>query len=259
MPKHSLEGIKNWKRVLRELEEGKERAIFFKNGTWEVNLEVKKAILKAFKESPTVTYRDFFDKEDLLPREFTKEDAVRMVPRGSSIRKGSFVGKNVVIMPPSFVNVGAFIGEDTMIDSHVLVGSCAQIGKRVHLSAGVQIGGVLEPIGEKPVIIEDDVFVGAGSVIVEGVHVKKGAVIAPGVSLSKALVIFDATTGSFLEREAAVPENAVVVPGSRPCEKAKESGINLYCPVIIKYKDQKTQKKLKLESALRNDDNKRKK
>ncbi|MCH1429653.1 MAG: 2,3,4,5-tetrahydropyridine-2,6-dicarboxylate N-succinyltransferase [Chlamydiales bacterium] len=252
MPTNTLNQQKSWKTVLQDLEKGKRRAAFCKEGKWEVDISVKEAILSAFKESPTVRYRDFFDKADLLPREFDQEDAIRMVPRGTSIRKGSYIGKNVVIMPPSFVNVGVYVDEDTMIDSHVLVGSCAQIGKRVHLSAGVQIGGVLEPIGQKPVIIEDDAFIGAGATIVEGILVKKGAVIGPGVSLSKSLAIYDVTTGSFLDKGAPVPENAVVVPGSRPINQANEHGIQLYCPVIVKYKDAKTKDNLNLEASLRN-------
>jgi 2,3,4,5-tetrahydropyridine-2-carboxylate N-succinyltransferase len=177
-----------------------------------------------------------------------------MVPGGSSVRRGSHVAAGVIIMPPAYVNVGAFVDTGSMIDSHALVGSCAQIGKNVHLSAAVQIGGVLEPIGLAPVVIEDDCFVGAGSVIVEGVQVLKGAVIAPGVILSKGTPIYDAVNEKLIS-DGIIPEGAVVVPGSRPVNSklawAKENGLTLNCAIIVKYRDDKTDGSLQLEEFLR--------
>ncbi|MBC7397348.1 MAG: 2,3,4,5-tetrahydropyridine-2,6-dicarboxylate N-succinyltransferase, partial [Bdellovibrionales bacterium] len=181
------------------------------------------------------------------------EDKVRIVPGGSSVRRGAYIAKQVVVMPPSYINIGAFVDEGTMVDSHVLVGSCAQIGKRVHLSAGVQIGGVLEPIGQAPVIIEDDAFLGANVVVVEGIRVGKRAVLAPGVILSKAVPLYDLTRDLVLPRGSAVPEGAVVVPGTRPIRTpwAKENGLQVSCPIIVKYRDEKSDASLILESTLR--------
>lgn len=156
-------------------------------------------------------------------------------------------------MPPAYVNIGAYVDEGTMVDSHALVGSCAQIGKNVHLSAGVQIGGVLEPVGLSPVVIEDDCFIGAGSVIVEGILVKKGAVIAPGVTLSKSVPVYDCVTEKMLGKGAPIPEGAVVVPGTRPISNdwGKSQGLSVSCPIIIKYRDEGSNASLELEDALR--------
>jgi 2,3,4,5-tetrahydropyridine-2-carboxylate N-succinyltransferase len=156
-------------------------------------------------------------------------------------------------MPPAYINVGAYVDEGSMIDSHALVGSCAQVGKNVHLSAGVQLGGVLEPVGLSPVVIEDDCFIGAGSVIVEGILVKKGAVVAPGVILSKSIPIYDCVNEKVLGKGAAIPERAVVVPGTRPMsgEWAAEQGLNVSCPLIVKYRDEQSDASLELEEALR--------
>jgi 2,3,4,5-tetrahydropyridine-2-carboxylate N-succinyltransferase len=156
-------------------------------------------------------------------------------------------------MPPAYVNVGAYVDEGAMIDSHALVGSCAQVGKNVHLSAGVQVGGVLEPVGLAPVVIEDDCFVCAGSVIVEGARVKKSAVIAPGVTLSKSIPVYDCVHHNKLEKGAPVPENAVVIPGSRPVQGdwADEQGLSMHCPLIVKYRDARSDASLELEEVLR--------
>jgi len=237
------------------LETGKLRAALKIDGQWVAQIEVKQKILEAFKEGSLILKDGFIDKHNLFPRIFSLKDGIRLVPGGSSIRRGAYLAPGVVVMPPSYVNVGAFVDEGTMIDSHVLVGSCAQIGKRVHLSAGVQIGGVLEPIGQKPVVIEDDVFIGAGSVIVEGINVRSGAVIAPGVILSKAVQIYDVVNNCLLDRGADVPENAVVVPVSRKIKSEQsivhEYNLSLSCPIIIKYRDAKTNAALTLEEALR--------
>jgi 2,3,4,5-tetrahydropyridine-2-carboxylate N-succinyltransferase len=163
------------------------------------------------------------------------------------------VAENVIIMPPAYVNVGGYVDEGSMIDSHALVGSCAQVGKNVHLSAGVQLGGVLEPVGLSPVVIEDDCFIGAGSVVVEGILVKKGAVIAPGVTLSKSIPVYDCVHEQVLGKGADIPERAVVVPGTRPMsgDWAQEQGLNVACPLIVKYRDADSDASLELEDALR--------
>lgn len=245
---------------LDSLENGSIRAANKVDGKWCANTDVKKGILEVFKNGRNVEmsdfhYSGFVDKHNIPPRNFTPDDGVRLVPGGSSVRRGSFVAKGVIIMPPAYINIGAYIDEGSMVDSHALVGSCAQIGKNVHLSAGVQIGGVLEPIGQAPVVIEDNCFVGAGAVIVEGVQVLKGAVIAPGVILSKGTPVYDAVNEKLLPAGSIIPENAVVVPGSRPISDklkwASSMNINLNCAVIIKYRDEKTDSSLVLEEYLR--------
>jgi len=243
----------NWQEVLKELELGNLRAAHKESGKWAVQREIKEAILAAFRAGELKQMGEFVDKHNLPVQKFSPENGVRLVPGGSSVRTGAYVSKSVIIMPPSYINIGAYIDEGTMVDSHVLVGSCAQIGKNVHLSAGVQIGGVLEPIGQHPVIIEDEAFIGAGSVIVEGIKVGKRAVIAPGVCLSKAMPVFDLVNEKELERGSAIPDGAVVVPGSRPSSShwAKEKGLNLSCALIVKYRDDKSDASLSLEQALR--------
>ncbi len=244
-----------WNTLLDELELGKVRtASQSADGTWVIHTEVKQAILQAFKEGDNISYEGYVDKHTLLPRKFGLKDEVRIVPGGSHVRRGAYIARGVIIMPPSYVNIGAYIDEGCMVDSHVLVGSCAQIGKGVHLSAGVKIGGVLEPIGQQPVIIEDHVFIGAGAVVVEGMLVKKGAVIAPAVALSKSVQIYDAVNECILEKGSDVPSGAVLVPGTRPLKGnvwAEEHQIGIYTPVIIKYRDQNTTEAISLEEALR--------
>ncbi len=247
-----------WEKTLQKLQNGDIRAADqLADGSWVANTEVKQAILDAFKAGKTKlfdqNYKGFVDKHNLSPREFTVAEEVRMVPGGSSVRAGAYVAPSVIIMPPSYINTGAYVDKGTMVDSHALVGSCAQIGRNVHLSAGVQIGGVLEPIGMSPVIIEDKVFVGAGAVIVEGIVVGKKAVIAPSVSLSKGVPVYDSINQRILEKGAKIPEGAVVVPGSRPLnsEWGKEHNLQTYCPIIIKYRDDKSDQSLTLEEALR--------
>lgn len=251
-----------WESIIDGLEAGTQRAAYRQaDGTWQANPLVKEAILAAFRfgevqdmgELSDGLFRGFIDKHTLVPRRFSTQDKVRVVPGGSAIRRGAYLGQGVVVMPPAYVNVGAYVGNNTMIDSHVLVGSCAQIGARVHLSAGVQIGGVLEPVGQVPVVIEDDVFVGAGAVIVEGITVRSRAVIAPGVVLSRAVKVYDAVAERVLERGEAIPEGAVVVPGTRPLlsDWGRMENLQISTPVIIKYRDAKSDAALTLEEALR--------
>lgn len=247
----------NWEEILDLLEKGEVRAAEPKGDDWEANIKVKEAILASFKAGENIEYsgiyEGFVDKNNLPPRMFTADENVRLVPGGSSVRRGAYVAPGVIIMPPAYINVGGYVGEGSMIDSHALVGSCAQVGKNVHLSAGVQLGGVLEPVGLSPVVIEDDCFIGAGSVIVEGILIKKEAVIAPGVTLSKSIPVYDCVNEKVLEKGAAIPERAVVIPGTRPMggDWADEKGLSISCPLIVKYRDEKSDASLELEDALR--------
>jgi 2,3,4,5-tetrahydropyridine-2-carboxylate N-succinyltransferase len=246
----------NWEETLNLLEKGTVRAAQKVDGKWVAQKEVKEAILAAFKAGELKEFENgFVDKHNMGPRSFTVADKVRLVPGGSSVRRGAFVASGVIIMPPAYINVGAYVDSGTMVDSHALVGSCAQIGKNVHLSAGVQIGGVLEPVGQTPVVIEDNAFIGAGAVIVEGVQVSEGAVIAPGVVLSRGIPVYDCVNKRILDAGEAIPPYAVVVTGNRPVSSslpwAQEMGLTLRCAMIIKYKDAKTSAALELESVLR--------
>ncbi len=248
----------NFNDVLDALEAGTLRSATPVDGGWRVNIEVKSAILAAFKAGKNAPcaapYAGYIDKDTLMPQTFAIDRNVRMVPAGSAVRRGAYLAPGVIVMPPSYVNVGAYVDEGTMVDSHVLVGSCAQVGKRVHLSAAVQIGGVLEPIGQAPVIIEDDAFIGAGCVIVEGIRVRKFAVLAPGVTLSKSVTVYDMVNQLTLDLvNDGIPEGAVLVPGSRPVssEWGKSQGLSAYCALIVKYRDEKTSASTVLESALR--------
>lgn len=238
---------------LKALESGSLRVANKSLNGWVVNTKIKQQILDIFRNSQIADMPGGFrDKEPLTPRIFSAEDKVRMVPGGSSVRAGTYIGKNVVIMPPSYINIGAYVDDNTMIDSHVLVGSCAQIGKNVHLSAAVQIGGVLEPIGHRPVIIEDDCFIGAGAVLVEGIYVCKRAIIAPSVILSASIPIYDLVNEIVYKGE--IPENAVVVPGTRSIKSnawAVKEGLHLGCGIIVKYRDEKTNVSVILEDLLR--------
>jgi len=242
----------------QSLNTGKIRAAEKKDGNWIVNEWVKKGILLGFRmgeiiKMPISKMSYFLDKETYPTREFQLSENIRIVPGGSSVRDGAFIGKNVVMMPPMYVNVGAYIDEGTMIDSHALVGSCAQIGKRVHLSAASQLGGVLEPIGANPVIIEDDVFIGGNCGIYEGVIIKEKAIIAPGVIITAGTPVYDAVHNYYLKKEngkaAIIPKKAVVVSGTRPLKSNPE--FSVYCPIIIKYRDEKSDASVTLEEALR--------
>jgi 2,3,4,5-tetrahydropyridine-2-carboxylate N-succinyltransferase len=233
------------------------------DGTWRTNRWVKRGILLGFRmgrmvemSSGTESFQ-FFDKDTYPPRPMSLGDKVRIVPGGTIIRDGSYVAENVVLMPPCYVNVGAYIDEGTMIDSHALVGSCAQIGKRVHLSAAAQIGGVLEPVNANPVVIEDDVLVGGNTGVYEGTIVRKRAVLASGVILTRATPIFDLVREEVIksgeDKPLEVPEGAVVVQGSRAITKGfgKDSGLSIYAPIIVKYRDEKTDASTRLEDYLR--------
>ncbi|MCD6204312.1 MAG: 2,3,4,5-tetrahydropyridine-2,6-dicarboxylate N-succinyltransferase [Candidatus Marinimicrobia bacterium] len=247
---------------INHLNTGRIRAAEFDGEKWQVHHWVKKGILLGFRYGQMTDYSGdrfpFFDKDSYPLQTITIHQKVRIVPGGSSIRSGAFLAPGVVIMPPAYINVGGYVDSDTMIDSHVLVGSCAQIGKRVHLSAGVQIGGVLEPIGARPVIIEDDVMVGGNCGIFEGVIVRRGAVLAAGTILTASIPVYDLTRQQILkgnkEQPLEIPENAVVIPGSRPLEKsafARRYGLHGYCAIIVKYRDSRTETATALEDSLR--------
>jgi 2,3,4,5-tetrahydropyridine-2,6-dicarboxylate N-succinyltransferase len=230
---------------------------------WRVNAWVKKGILLGFRMGSTVdmsidaSRQPFFDKATYPVRAFTATSGVRIVPGGSSIRDGCYVGKGVTCMPPMYINVGAYVGDETMVDSHALVGSCAQIGRKCHISAASQIGGVLEPIGALPVIIEDEVLVGGNSGVYEGTVVKKRAVLGTGTNLNRSTPVYDLVTGAVHkgsdEEPLVIPENAVVVAGSRAISqgRGRDWQLSLYTPVIVKYRDAKTDAKVRLEDLLR--------
>lgn len=253
--------LERFNEVIEGLETGKIRVAEKIDGEWKVNTWVKEVILSGFRLGRIADMSEgqfsFLDKDTFPVRSFSPEDRVRIVPGGSSVRRGAFLAPSVIMMPPAYVNVGAYVDEGSMIDSHALVGSCAQVGKRVHISAASQIGGVLEPAGALPCIIEDGAFIGGNCGIYEGTIVRQGAVIASGVIITASTAIFDATTGEFVPRNGdgrvVVPENAVVVSGSRPVTrgKAAEIGAHLYCPVIVKYRDDKTAESVHMEDLLR--------
>jgi 2,3,4,5-tetrahydropyridine-2,6-dicarboxylate N-succinyltransferase len=232
------------------------------DGVWRVNAWVKSGILLGFrlgKIAPAAPGGPFpfFDKDTYPLRAIGPQDGVRLVPGGSAVRDGCYLGKGVVCMPPMYINVGAYVDDGTMVDSHALVGSCAQIGKRVHLSAAAQIGGVLEPAGALPVIVEDDVLVGGNCGIYEGTVVREGAVLAPGVFLTGGTAVVDVVRNRTYRRDGdrplEIPAGAVVVPGSRPIAKGAgaQMGIGLYTPVVVKYRDEKTETAVRLEDLLR--------
>lgn len=232
-------------------------------GEWRVNSWVKRGILLGFRMgaltnmSPADGSLRFFDKDTYPVRALEVENNVRIVPGGSSIRDGAYVASGVVCMPPMYVNVGAYVDEGTMIDSHALVGSCAQVGKRVHLSAAAQVGGVLEPIGAVPVVIEDDVLVGGGCGVYEGTIVRERAVLAAGTILTGSTPVFDLVRERIYRRtpesSLEIPAGAVVVPGTRAVEteRGRAWGLSVYAPVIVKYRDEKTDKAAQLEDYLR--------
>ncbi|MFI5279827.1 MAG: 2,3,4,5-tetrahydropyridine-2,6-dicarboxylate N-succinyltransferase [Gemmatimonadales bacterium] len=237
------------------------------DGSWHAVPWVKRGILLAFRAGhlADLSVGDghagrslaFFDKHTLPPRALSLDDGVRVVPGGSAVRRGAHVARGVVCMPPMYINVGAYVGAGTMVDSHALVGSCAQIGERVHLSAAAQIGGVLEPVNATPVVIEDDVIVGGNCGVYEGTLVRRGAVLAAGVVLTRGTPVYDLVKeevyGAEGERPLEIPENAVVVPGSRDVKKdwGKKQGLALQTPVIVKYRDERTDLSTALEAWLR--------
>ena len=247
-----------------ELSEGRLRAAEPDPETstgWRVNAWVKQGILLGFRlgklEKMGGDAFSFVDKSTYPMRRFGLQDGVRIVPGGSTIREGAFLAPGVVCMPPMYVNAGAYVDEGTMVDSHALVGSCAQIGKRVHLSAGAQIGGVLEPINASPVIIEDDVLIGGNTGVYEGTLVRQSAVLAAGTILTRGTPVYDIVRNEVLKGSAdqplIIPEGAVVVPGARELKRGAAAawGLSLYTPVIVKYRDDKTDLSTTLEDLLR--------
>ncbi|HEX9286913.1 MAG TPA: 2,3,4,5-tetrahydropyridine-2,6-dicarboxylate N-succinyltransferase [Thermoanaerobaculia bacterium] len=243
------------------LNDGSIRAAEKEGERWVVQTWVKKGILLGFRigavVEPVASGFPFFDKDTFPLKDLTLDSGVRIVPGGTSIRDGCYVGRGVTIMPPSYVNVGAWIGEGTMLDSHVLVGSCAQIGRRVHVSAGAQIGGVLEPVGELPVIVEDEVLIGGNCGIYEGAVIGERAVIASGTVLTGGTPVYDLVRGQQYRKRPGqpleIPAGAVVVPGSRAIREGKggEWGLSIQTPVIVKYRDSKTERSVSLEDLLR--------
>jgi 2,3,4,5-tetrahydropyridine-2-carboxylate N-succinyltransferase len=230
---------------------------------WRVNAWVKKGILVGFRMGRIVDMsidtrkQPYFDKHTYPVKQFTADSGVRIVPGGSGIRDGCYVGRGVTCMPPMYINVGAYIGEGTMVDSHALVGSCAQVGKNCHISAASQVGGVLEPVGALPVIIEDDVLVGGNSGIYEGTVVKRRAVLGTGTILNRSTPVYDLVRNTVHrateDEPLVIPEEAVVVAGTRAITNGpgKDWGISVYTPVIVKYRDAKTDTKIQLEDLLR--------
>lgn len=262
LPEHREEALQTFKRLMAALNAGTVRAAEKKtDGSWQANAWVKRGILLGFRLGRIARMNSgpfpFYDKDTFPLRAVGLSDGIRVVPGGSAVRDGCFIGSAVVCMPPMYINVGAYVGEGTMVDSHALVGSCAQIGRRVHLSAAAQIGGVLEPAGALPVIIEDEVLVGGNCGVYEGTIVRERAVLAPGTILSGGTAVFDLVQNRVYRREGSqpleIPAGAVVVPGSRPVSSGpgKTAGIGLYAPVIVKYRDDKTDLSVRLEDLLR--------
>jgi len=259
----TLEGMPTTGTLLDDLEAGRLRAAEPDPDApdgWRVRPEVKAAILACFGDRTMATWSvgplTFRDRAAVPPRDLV-DGPWRIVPGGTAVRRGAHLGDGVVVMPPSYVNIGAWIGEGTMVDSHVLVGSCAQVGARVHLSAGVSIGGVLEPAGARPVIVEDEAFVGAGSALLDGVLVRTSAVIAAGVTLTGTSRIYDLVRECVIEgsvdRPLVVPAGAVVVPGARsvPGTFAAANGLSISVALLVKDRDARTSARVALEDALR--------
>ena len=249
-------------RFLAGLEKGEVRAAEPGPDGWRVNGWVKQGILLGFRLGRVVEMAGaaglgFLDKDTFPPRRLALAEGVRLVPGGSAVRSGAYLGPGVVVMPPAYVNVGAYVGEGTMVDSHALVGSCAQVGRRVHLSAGAMLGGVLEPVGALPVVVEDEVLVGGNCGVYEGTIVGRRAVLGAGVILTGSVTVYDVPRRTQYRRAGdaplRIPEGAVVVPGSRRVADpfAERAGLALYTPVIVKYRDSKTDAAAALEEALR--------
>jgi 2,3,4,5-tetrahydropyridine-2-carboxylate N-succinyltransferase len=256
------EALRTFRRLMAALNAGTVRAAEKRaDGTWQANAWVKRGILLGFQLGRIAKTESgpfpFYDKDTFPLRAVGPGDGIRIVPGGSAIRDGCFIGSAVVCMPPMYINVGAYVGDGTMVDSHALVGSCAQIGRRVHLSAAAQIGGVLEPAGALPVIIEDEVLVGGNCGVYEGTIVRERAVLAPGTLLSGGTAVFDLVRDRIYRRHGEqpleIPTGAVVVPGTRPVKSGpgQAAGISLYAPVIVKYRDDKTETSVRLEDLLR--------
>jgi 2,3,4,5-tetrahydropyridine-2-carboxylate N-succinyltransferase len=251
-----------FKELIKLLNKGDVRSAEKVNGEWKANSWVKKGILLGFRIGRLKDIsinKDFryFDKHTLKLKSIKLSDGIREVPGGSTIRDGCFVGKGVICMPPMYINIGAYVDDGSLIDSHALVGSCAQLGKNIHLSAAAQIGGVLEPINSVPVIIEDDVMIGGNAGIYEGTIVSRRAVIGAGCVITGSTPVYDAVNGTIYkkskEQPLVIPENAVVVAGSRPLNTkfGLENNLSIYTPVIIKYRDDRTDAATALEESLR--------
>lgn len=243
------------------LNHGKIRAAEKTEFGWNVNTWVKQGILVCFRLGTNIDMSEsglhFFDKNTLPLKPLTLADGVRVVPGGSSIRTGSYVAPGVICMPPMYINIGAYVDEGSMVDSHALVGTCAQIGKRVHISAAAQIGGVLEPAGARPIIIEDDVMIGGNCGVYEGVMIESRAVLGSGVVLNASTPVYDVVNSRILrsttDEPLTIPSGAVVVAGARSLQSefAQEYGLSISTPLIIKYRDEKTDSRTALEEALR--------
>jgi 2,3,4,5-tetrahydropyridine-2,6-dicarboxylate N-succinyltransferase len=230
---------------------------------WKVNAWVKRGILLGFRFGDTIDMSadhgrwPFFDKDTLPLKKVGAWSAVRVVPGGSTIRDGAYLGRGVICMPPMYINIGAYVGDETLVDSHALVGSCAQIGSRVHLSAAAQIGGVLEPVGALPVIVEDEVLVGGNCGVYEGAIVKRRAVLAAGTILTGSTPVYDLPNDRVIETSPGqpliIPEGAVVVPGTRPVTsgRGREWGLSVATPIIVKYRDERTSARTALETWIR--------
>ena len=231
------------------------------NGGWKVNLWVKKGILLIFRHSPMVDMSigdfNFYDKKAIPLKKFSLDDGIRMVPGGSGARSGSYIAPGVICMPPMYINIGAYVDSGSMIDSHALVGTCAQIGKNVHVSAAAQVGGVLEPAGARPVIIEDNVMIGGNCGIYEGVMVRERAVLASGVILTASTKVYDLVNEQIITSDSdnplVIPASAVVIPGSRAINSdfGKRNGLSISTPLIVKYRDEKTDSRTALNFELR--------
>jgi len=263
---HAEEHFRLFQRFKEALNEGRIRAAEPDPGShsgWRVNAWVKKGILLGFRMGALVDMsadrarQPFFDKSTWPVKRLSLGSGVRVVPGGSSIRDGCYVGRGVTCMPPMYINAGAWVGEGTMVDSHALIGSCAQVGRNCHISAGAQIGGVLEPVGALPVIIEDEVLVGGNCGVYEGTVVKRRAVLGAGTILTRSTPVYDVVRGAVYsateDQPLVIPEEAVVVPGSRAVAHGpgRDWGLSLYTPVIVKYRDARTDARIRLEDLLR--------
>ena len=252
-----------FEEFLAALESGRLRSATPTESGWRVEESVKRGILLGFRigknrEFPGVEPFQYADRDTYPPQRLPMDERdIRVVPGGSAVRRGAYVGKSVTVMPPAYINVGAYVGAETMVDSHALVGSCAQIGERVHLSAGAQIGGVLEPVGQRPVIVEDDALIGGNTGIYEGVRVGEGAVVAAGCVITGSSPVYDLVEEEVYragdEEPLTIPPRAVLIPGTRPAsgEFAAEHGLQLSALVIVKYRDESTDAQTALEDALR--------
>lgn len=257
----SVKALKAFAEMVKLLNKGQIRSAEKNGNVWQANQWVKKGILLGFRLGKLKNYSieqfKFYDKHTLPLKPLKQNDSVRIVPGGSSIRNGCYIGRGVICMPPMYINIGAYVDDNSLIDSHALVGSCAQLGKRIHLSAAAQIGGVLEPINSVPVIIEDDVMIGGNCGIYEGTIVSRRAVIGAGCIITGSTPVYDTVKGQIYrktkEEPLIIPEGAVVVAGSRALKSqyGVENNLSVYTPVIIKYRDERTDAATALEESLR--------